>query len=149
MGEEEAVINKNKWEGEDIEDYIARIFKGRRLGEKPGYDLDAGKRHIEVKSFYFFVGKAENINSRTHGKIKIYCRAHEKNRGTENFLYVIVGKVRGRRVRRLVFVLTWDEMDEVIRRNRCKERRFPNGMDVYELYWTQLLCTETLKKLFK
>ena len=147
MPEEDAhSISKNKWEGEDIEDFIARVFAGRKLSEKPGYDVDAGKRHIEVKSFYFFVGKKDKVKH--HGKIKIYCDAHNSNKDTENFLYAIVGKVKGRRVRRMLFILTWAEMDEVIKRHKCKRHRFPNNLEVYELHWTQFLCNTTLKKLF-
>jgi hypothetical protein len=129
----------NLSEGKAIEKAVNAMLGGSEPDDM-SYDLKVGDKRVEVKSFYFFTGADNKL-----GRAKINKETHETGSCD---IYVFMGKSKNKPKMRLFFVLTWDELDRIIRRYKLKAHNSGIGSNIplYEISWMMLLSSRTHKK---
>lgn len=130
---------KNYDEGIEVEKLVATLINASHVSTLENYDVLTLKNHkVEVKSFYFFTGWKKRL-----GKIKININTHE-NKSCDYYLFV--GKSHQGRFIRFVLILTWDEVDCLIKKLKKKPHALKCGVSVFEFSWMQLLNTSVHRK---
>jgi len=132
-------------EGEFIEKIIAKIFNGELMKCKY-FDITANGI-IEVKSFYFFWGKNNNASTIRINKKTFEMYRHKLR--NDNCRFILVGKTKKKYYPiRMVFVVTWKEMDELLKKYGRKIEKKGRGM-YYSISWTKLLQAKCIRCIEK
>ncbi|MFA5132828.1 MAG: hypothetical protein WC444_05905 [Candidatus Paceibacterota bacterium] len=136
-------IKDNKAEGTEIEQFIGAMLRGTLTSEFDDHDIDLGKFKIEIKSFYFYTGtKRKQV-----GKVKINANTHNNIKHPDTFYYIFIGKsLQSPRIR-MPLILSWREVDGMIKGEHKRANRFPSGVECYELSWIQILKRKYIRKL--
>lgn len=131
--------SKNREESDKIEEIISALIQGE-MSDDESYDiLVDGHNRVEVKSFYFFTGKARKL-----GKIKINQNTHENK--SCNYYFFVGKSHKGQKIRMGLF-LSWDEVDSLIKKYKLKAHRIPCGVSVFEMSWMRLLNPKMHRKM--